>query len=75
MIYEFQIPVGATSNLFKKAHGIRLEISSSHFPEFGRNLNTEGDIATSSGPLKASQTIFHDKDHPSYVLLPIVPID
>jgi hypothetical protein len=73
IIYQFQFPVGATSNLFKKGHRVRIEISSSHFPEFGRNLNNGGDIGTSSEIVKADQTLYHDEIHPSYVLLPVIP--
>ncbi len=72
-IYEFAIPVGATSNLFKKGHRIRVEISSSHFPEFGRNLNTGEELATSSAIVKAEQMIYHDTAHPSSILLPVIP--
>jgi hypothetical protein len=71
--YRFEIPIGATSNVFKKGHRIRVEISSSHFPEFGRNLNNGGDIATSSEIVKAEQTIYHDEERPSYILLPLIP--
>ena len=39
-IYRYEIDVGVTGNLFKKGHSIRLEISSSNFPRFDRNLNT-----------------------------------
>jgi putative CocE/NonD family hydrolase len=74
-IYEFEIPVGATANLFKKDHCIRIEVSSSHFPEFGRNLNTGADIASDREMVTAKQTIFHDQDNPSYVLLPLIPSD
>jgi putative CocE/NonD family hydrolase len=73
VIYRFEIGVGSTSNLFKKGHRIRLEVSSSHFPEFGRNLNTGAEIGTSSEMIKARQVIYHDEDHPSYLLLPIIP--
>jgi putative CocE/NonD family hydrolase len=72
-IYEFRIPVGATSNLFKKGHCIRMEISSSHFPEFGRNPNTGADNAISAETRKAKQTIHHNAQYPSHITLPIIP--
>lgn len=72
-VYEFRIFVGVTSNLFKKGHRIRVEISSSHFPEFGRNLNTGEDIGTSTRIVQAHQTIYHDEAHPSHIVLPIIP--
>jgi putative CocE/NonD family hydrolase len=74
-IYRFEINVGSTSNLFKKGHRIRLEVSSSYFPEFGRNLNTGAEIGTTSRMVKADQMIYHDRNHPSYLLLPVIPIE
>jgi len=71
--YEFDIKVGSTSNVFKKGHRIRLEVSSSYFPEFGRNLNTGADIGMTSEMVKADQTIHHDTERPSHLLLPIIP--
>jgi putative CocE/NonD family hydrolase len=63
----------ATSNLFKAGHRIGLEISSSNFPRFSRNLNTGAEFATDANPLKADQTVFHDSRRASYVILPLVP--
>jgi putative CocE/NonD family hydrolase len=67
---EFELP--PTSQVFLKGHKIRVEICSSAFPLF-RNLNTGGNFALETKWNIARQTIFHDKDHPSHVLLPIVP--
>jgi len=72
-IYEFEIRVGCTSNVFKKGHRIRLEVSSSYFPEFSRNLNTGAPIGLTSEIVKADQTVYHDSDYPSYLLLPVIP--
>ena len=63
-IYRFSIDLWATSNVFLKGHKVRLEISSSNFPRFDRNLNTGGDQANSSRWVKAQNTIFHDAAHP-----------
>nr|BBH90909.1 X-Pro dipeptidyl-peptidase [Thermosporothrix sp. COM3] len=71
--YEYDIDLWATSNLFKKGHRIRLDITSSCFPRWDRNLNTGHDIGTDSEMAVAHQTILHDADHPSYIVLPIVP--
>ena len=71
--YEFDIKVGSTSNVFKKGHRIRLEVSSSYFPEFSRNLNTGADIGMTSEMIKADQTIYHDTERPSHLVLPIIP--
>jgi len=73
VVYEFDIEVGATSNVFKKGHRIGLEVSSSYFPEFGRNLNTGAPIGMTSEMVKADQTIHHSSEYPSYLLLPIIP--
>ncbi len=71
--YKFSIDVWATSNLFRKGHRLRLEISSSNFPRFDRNLNTGEENATARKPVSATNTIYHDADHPSVLILPIVP--
>ena len=71
-VYEYKIDVWSTSNVFLKGHRIRLEISSSNFPRFDRNLNTGKDAATSSDFVKAENTIYHDGSHPSALLLPVV---
>ena len=72
-VYEFTIDCWVTSNVFKKGHAIRLEIGSSNFPRFDRNLNTGNPIADDASPRIAQQTIYHDADYPSQVLLPIIP--
>ncbi|MFA6472600.1 MAG: CocE/NonD family hydrolase, partial [Candidatus Latescibacterota bacterium] len=63
--------LGQTAMNFKKGHRIRLEVSSSNFPRFDRNLNTGGPIGTESLFLKADQKIFHDKKHPSRLILSV----
>jgi len=70
---ELTIDVGATSNLFKAAHRIRLDISSSNFPRFDRNPNTGGVFGEDSQLLRAEQSILHDAAHPSRLMLPLVP--
>ncbi|MCH8063927.1 MAG: CocE/NonD family hydrolase [Chloroflexi bacterium] len=74
-VYEYKIDLWATSNLFKKGHQIRLEISSSNFPRFDRNTNTGAQIGTDGDFVSALQTIFHTPQYPSHVTLPIVPRD
>jgi putative CocE/NonD family hydrolase len=70
--YRFTIDLVATSNLFQRGHRIRLEVSSSNFPRYDRNLNTGGPVAESSEPRIARQTVFHDNDLASHLLLPII---
>ncbi len=71
--YRYEIDLWVTSNLFKPAHRIRVEISSSNFPRFDRNPNTGHDFAVDADLAKAEQTIFHSQDLPSHILLPIIP--
>ena len=70
--YAYEIDLGPTSMLFRKGHRLRLSISSSNFPAYARNLNTGGFHAEEVEPRPATQTILHDADHMSYVMLPIV---
>ena len=72
-VYEYKIDLWSTSNVFLKGHRIRLEVSSSNFPRFDRNLNTGKNAAESSEFVKATNTILHDTQHPSALILPIVP--
>ena len=70
---ELAIEVGATSNLFLTGHRIRLEIAGSNFPQFDRNPNTGAVFAESAELRRADQTVFHDAQRPSRLVLPIVP--
>jgi putative CocE/NonD family hydrolase len=72
-IYRYEIDMWSTSNLFKKGHRIRVYVSSSNFPRFNRNLNTGEPIIGRTGIAKASQTIYHDAEHPSALILPVIP--
>lgn len=71
-VYRFEIPVGNTSMLFKKGHRIRLQIAGSNFPEYGRNLQTGADNGTTLKTEKAHQTVYHDRAHPSCLVLPVM---
>lgn len=80
-VYKLTIDLWATSNVFKKGHVLRLEVSSSNFPRFDRNLNT-GElryVKTSQEPspdhfVGAANIILHDTEHPSALVLPVVPL-
>lgn len=72
-IYKYEIDLWATGNLFKKGHRIRLEISSSNFPGFLPNTNTGNDIGSDTERKIARQIIYHDAEHPSHLILPIIP--
>ncbi len=71
--YEYEIDLWATSNVFKKGHRIRLDVTSSNFPRWDRNPNTGHEFGEDSELAVARQTILHDTEHPSYVLLPLIP--
>jgi putative CocE/NonD family hydrolase len=71
--YEYEIDLWATSNVFKQGHRIRLDVTSSNFPRWDRNPNTGHDIGADDELMVAHQTILHDTEHPSHVVLPIVP--
>ena len=72
-VLEYTIDLGVTGNVFRKGHSIRVEISSSNFPRFDRNLNTGGDLTTQSQMRSARQTIHHSHPHPSHIILPVAP--
>jgi len=70
---RFDIDLWVTSNLFKRGHRIRIEVSSSNFPRFDRNPNSGKPFGTDTELLSAKQTIFHDREHPSQLVLPVIP--
>ena len=71
-VYEYKIDLWATSNLFRKGHRIRLEVSSSNFPRFDRKPNTGKEPWQESEPVAALQTICHSAQHPSRLKLPVI---
>ena len=72
-VYEYSISLWETSNLFREGHRIRLEVSSSNFPRFDRNLNTGEDSGFDDRPESAQQTIWHNQQRPSHLVLPVIP--
>lgn len=72
-VYRYDMDLWATSNLFKTDHRIRLEVSSSEFPMFMPNTNTGGDTGSETKTVVARQTIYHDTERPSHLLLPVIP--
>ncbi len=71
--YKLTLDLWSTSNVFRKGHRLRLEVSSSNFPRFDRNLNTGEENASARRGVPATNTIYHDAEHPSALVLPIVP--
>ncbi|MFT4198560.1 MAG: CocE/NonD family hydrolase [Pseudoxanthomonas sp.] len=74
-VYEYTIALWPTSNLFAVGHRIRIEISSSDYPQFAPNPNTGRSFSDSQAWQTATQTILHDADHPSAVILPVVRVE
>jgi putative CocE/NonD family hydrolase len=70
-VYKFTIDLWATSNVFLKGHTLRLEVSSSNFPRFDRNMNTGEAQASARNFVPATNTIYHDAEHASALILPI----
>jgi putative CocE/NonD family hydrolase len=70
--YKVEISPLVTSNAFLPGHRIRLEVSSSNFPRFERNLNTGGNNYDEKDPIVARNTIHHSPEQPSQIVLPIV---
>ncbi|QCK16789.1 CocE/NonD family hydrolase [Mangrovivirga cuniculi] len=71
-VYEVELTPMSTSNYFKKGHRIRIEVSSSNFPRFARNLNTGGDNFNESDGIVANNTIHHSKKYPSQIKVPVL---
>jgi putative CocE/NonD family hydrolase len=71
-IYELRVSPITTSNVFLEGHRLRIEVSSSNFPRFQRNLNTGGDNFTEAQPLIARNRVHHSAEHPSRIVIPVV---
>lgn len=72
-IYPFTLKIYPTSNVFKKGHRIRVDISSSNFPRFDVNPNSGEPLADNRKVVVATNTLVHDHAHPSHILLPVIP--
>ena len=74
-ICEFTIKLDPCSNVFKKGHRIRVDISSSNFPRFDVNPNSGEPANHNRRTITAVNTIHHDRDHPSHIVLPLMPVE
>ena len=70
-VYEINLTPMSTSNFFEKGHRIRIEVSSSNFPRFARNLNTGGDNFDEKEGVVARNSVHHSKQYPSQIRLPV----
>ena len=71
-VYEIELDLHASSNYYAAGHRIRLEVSSSNFPRWQRNLNTGGNNYDETEWQTASNRVFHTKTKLSYVVLPVI---
>ena len=72
-VYEFRVEMGVTSNVFKRGHAIRLDISSSNFPRIDRNPNTGHPFGQDAELQVAEQAVHHTTRYPSRLVLPLIP--
>ena len=72
-IYPITVKLYPTSNIFKRGHRIRVDISSSNFPRFDVNPNTGEPLNQHRRQVVAVNTVHHDADHPSHIVLPVIP--
>ena len=72
-VYRVTVQLFPTSNLFLKGHRIRMDVSSSNFPRFDVNGNTGENPAVSAVKLPAQNSVYHDAERPSNILLPVIP--
>ena len=75
-VYEYRIDLGPTAQVFEAGHRVRLQVSSSDFPQWDRNLNTGGPLGQEgiAQARVATQTVLHDADHPSRLTLWVVEL-
>lgn len=71
-IYPLELDMVGTANLFQPGHRIRVHVTSSHFPQFARNLNNGEPYGTSAEAVVAEQTIYHSSSRASHILLPVI---
>ncbi len=69
---EITVDLWHTAHTFLKGHCIRIHVSSSNFPHFDPNMNTGNKFGEDATGIIAEQTVFHDAEHPSYIILPVL---
>jgi putative CocE/NonD family hydrolase len=73
-VYEYTLDLWHTGMTIAPGHRLRVEIASASFPSYSRNLNTGGHNETETQYVPAEQTILHDREHPSHMVLPVVEL-
>ncbi|WP_054948672.1 CocE/NonD family hydrolase [Numidum massiliense] len=71
-IYKYVVDCWNTCHRFLRGHRIRIEIASSAFPKYDRNLNTGAPLGQTREVTVAEQTVYHDRAHPSAIILPVI---
>jgi putative CocE/NonD family hydrolase len=74
-VYQYDIDVWNTCQTVMPGHRLRVEIASAAFPKFDRNPNTGEPLGLTSRIEVADQTVYHDRDRASYMVLPFVRLD
>ena len=72
-VAEYRIRCYPVANVFRRGHRIRVDVTSSSFPRFSRNLNTGEDVGTGTRMQVAHQTVLHTSSYPSRIVLPVIP--
>lgn len=72
-VYRLQPTAMSTSHVFKAGHRIRVEVASSKFPQYMRNLNTGGNNVDETEWVEARNTLHYSGEHPSHITLPVMP--
>jgi putative CocE/NonD family hydrolase len=72
-VEKYELDLWGTCQRLDAGHRLRVEVSSSAFPKFDRNLNTGGPLGKEKAGVVAEQTVYHDRAHPSHIVVPIVP--
>jgi putative CocE/NonD family hydrolase len=72
-VVPIEIKLYPTSNVFRRGHRIRVDVSSSNFPRFDVNPNTGEALNDNRRTAVATNTVYHDREHPSQIRLPVIP--
>jgi len=72
-VYKFEIDLWSSSNCFLPGHRLRVDVTSSNFPQFDRNPNTGHAFGQDAEMVVAHQTVYHDRERPSHIVLPVIP--
>jgi putative CocE/NonD family hydrolase len=71
-VAEYRIRLYPLANVFRRGHCVRVDVTSSSFPRFSRNLNTGEDVGTGTRMQVARQAVLHTSAYPSHVALPVI---